>query len=136
MNLRSRDAYRDAAWDWSCLDGCFGGRIRPTDIDGAVERRGHLLFLEAKSEDGLIPTGQEILFKSLSRKPFVDVVVFFGKREPELVVNRIEVFRAGKRHVVPSASLDRLRKMVSAWFQHADTGAQGTFDWSAFLGIP
>lgn len=30
------------------FDECFGGRIRMGDIDGAVERNGHILWLEWK----------------------------------------------------------------------------------------
>ncbi len=132
-NLRSRDAYRDAAWDWACLDGCFGERIRPTDIDGAVERRGHLLLLEAKPAGGSIPLGQGILFESASRKPLVSVVAFFGEQGDEPSVTSIVVFHGGRRLVASAPSLDRMREMVSAWFRHADSGSGADFDWEAFL---
>jgi hypothetical protein len=41
MTINKLDAYVAGLWDWVCLDGCFGDtKIRPTDIDGLVERRG------------------------------------------------------------------------------------------------
>ena len=37
-------------WDWGILNGCFGDTlIKPTDIDGFVERNGKFLFFETKS---------------------------------------------------------------------------------------
>ncbi len=82
MGIKNRDAYRDAAWDWDWLKGCFGsGLIRPSDIDGVVERHGAFLFLEAKPAGKEIGMGQRILLEALARLPQVTVLILWG--EPE-----------------------------------------------------
>ena len=82
MTIQDRDKYRDAAWDWDILDGCFGkGKIRPSDIDGVVERNGHFLFLEAKPQGKELGTGQRILFERLAAKPDITVLVLWGEKE-------------------------------------------------------
>ncbi len=39
MTIRSKEVFLQGLWDWAVLDGCFGNtRIRPTDVDGLIER--------------------------------------------------------------------------------------------------
>jgi hypothetical protein len=130
-NLRSRDAYRDAAWDWSCLDGCFSGSIRPTDIDGLVERKGHALFLEAKPPNGYLTVGQELTFKSLSRKPLLCAIVFFGEDGKPPSIERIDLYQNGVCRSLGGASFGLLLEVVSSWYKHADSGVQSEFEWRA-----
>ena len=53
---RSGSVHR-SLWDWSTLDGCFGNsKIRVGDIDGFVERRGRVLFIETKYPGSWVPT--------------------------------------------------------------------------------
>ena len=44
------------------FDNCFGGKIRMGDIDGAVERNGHILWMEWKR--GVIIDGFEKQFQA------------------------------------------------------------------------
>lgn len=132
-NLRSRDAYRDAAWDWSVLNGCFGNGIKPSDIDGMVERHGYFLFLEAKPIGGRMSGGQQIALRQLSRKPLVSVVVFCGDHGAvPPVVTGITLIVNGAVHNLSSCSLDVLRRVVWHWYQTADANSGRNVDWSAF----
>lgn len=45
---------------------CFPGRISMSDIDATVEVNGRFLFLEMKSHQGVLPTGQRIYFERLT----------------------------------------------------------------------
>ena len=66
-------------WDWGFLDECFGGtRIKVTDVDGLVERRGHFLLIEAKSIGAPIPKGQAIMFDALVEDPNWHVLIIWG----------------------------------------------------------
>lgn len=39
MTIHGSDRFLAGAWDWTVLDGCFGNtQIRPTDVDGMIER--------------------------------------------------------------------------------------------------
>lgn len=123
-NLRSRDAYRDAAWDWSVLNGCFGNGIKPSDIDGMVERRGNFLFLEAKPVEGTMSAGQRIALTQLSCKPQVSVLVFCGDHTTDPpTVTEITVIRGGiERKIVP-ASLEMLRDTIARWYRSVNAAA-------------
>ena len=79
MTIRNKDNYMACLWDWGFLDACFGGtRIRITDVDGLVERRGHFLLIEAKSSGAPIPKGQAILFDALVKNTKWHVLVVWG----------------------------------------------------------
>ncbi len=132
-NLRSRDAYRDAAWDWSVLNGCFGNGIKPSDIDGMVERHGHFLFLEAKPVGGSMSGGQRIALQGLSLKPLVSVVVFCGDHStlPPLVTE-ITIIASGRPHSIGDAGLGLLRALVRHWYVCAEENSGSEVDWSRF----
>ena len=121
-NLRDRDAYRDAAWDWSIFNGCFGGKIRPSDIDGVVERKGHFLFLEAKAKRGRMGVGQEILLRRLSGLPRCVVLVMYGDNDnPE----SMQLIRGGNVERRQPCDLDIVRMFVEAWYDAADSQPEG-----------
>lgn len=67
MNIRNMAAYQSSVWDWSWLNGAFGGtKIRVSDVDGMVERRGNFLMIEGK-KGGIVSGGQEIMFQAWIR---------------------------------------------------------------------
>lgn len=51
------------------------------DIDGAVECRGHLLFIEWKTDDGKLGTGQEIFFREAAKHNSVSVIIGIGNHK-------------------------------------------------------
>lgn len=82
------------ALDWNCTSqGCFqyvmaprlkffdqylGGKCSPSDIDGVIERNGHILLIEWKSGHTEIPLGQHILFENFAFKRGIPVLVLWG----------------------------------------------------------
>ena len=113
MNLRNPEAYIDAIWDWGTLRGCFGDtKIRPSDIDGAVERYGHILWMERKPVGMGVDTGQALLFDAVVMKG--DHVLVFWTEGRE--VKAISRWPNPRR----MANLDDFRNDVAAWFRWAD----------------
>lgn len=99
--------------DWAILDGCFPARIKPTDIDGAVEINGHVLFLEWKGADADLTRGQTIMFETMTRDaPKQRVVVVFGRPgTPE----RAALFYQGHRTNRDQYTLETLRQYCKQW---------------------
>lgn len=114
-NIRDKEAYINSLWDWSFLNDCFGAtRIRVSDIDGAVERKGHLLFIETKLPGQEIPTGQALMFQALRDKG-ATVLVIWGH------ANRPEYARCWPHDAMP-ATTESIRQFVRDWFRWADQG--------------
>jgi len=121
MTIENRDAYMNNIWDWKILDGCFGSTsIKPMDIDGHVERKGKHLFIETKSPNVPVKTGQWLSFKSLvENHGFMGIIVWGSKDVPEemqvLYPNK-PVEESQKR----KADIIDLRRVVSWWFDKVD----------------
>ena len=85
--INDQPKFVESLWNWDILKGCFGNGIKPTDIDGLVERNGHFLLLEAKNPGKEVPVGQQILFDKLVAIPSADslatftVFVVWGRRD-------------------------------------------------------
>jgi len=114
MTIRNKDTYMRCLWDWGFLDRCFGEtRIRVTDIDGLIERRGHFLLMEAKSPRVTIPKGQAILFDALTRDPKWHVLVIWGETNmPEEAM-----FWGNKKF---EADTVKIQEVVRRWFSMAN----------------
>lgn len=58
-SCRVRGCYLDGPCpNWGVLNGCFPGRIRPSDIDGFVEIAGAFLWLEYKGAGSHLSSAQ------------------------------------------------------------------------------
>jgi hypothetical protein len=120
MTIHNVEAFICGLWDWAILDGCWGGsRIRPTDIDGLVERNGRFLYLEAKAPGVPLKLGQEITFQSLARNPANTVVIFWGNAATGRI-ERIRVLYSGSQRDLARPSLAELRRVVRDWYVRAD----------------
>jgi hypothetical protein len=124
MTIRDLTAYANAAVDWAILDGCFAGRIKPTDIDGCVERNGQFLVLEAKPSGKALSRGQEITLTRLAACSPSLVLVFWGHPPDEPVTQMRECWRGIWRDH-PNPCLEVLRERSAAWFKWADTQRPG-----------
>ncbi len=109
-------------WDWAILDGCFTGRIEPTDVDGLVERHGQYLLLECKGRNVVaLERGQQIVFRDLARRHGFTVMVLFGDRNKPM---RATIFHPGGRvEAGIPVDLDGVRERVAGWFLAADAVA-------------
>lgn len=111
--------YLGSLWDWSILEGCFGDpKRRPTDIDGTIEWRGHLLMIETKGPRAWLPYGQRRTYEWLVAGGNITVVVVWGQtnQPSEILVMRR---RGNKFH--PEASVATLRTICDKWYEYANT---------------
>lgn len=117
MTIRNIDRFVESIQDWAILDGCFGTtRIKPSDIDGFVERRGVCLFLEGKGHGVPLTTGQGIAYVSLAKQGNT-VIVFWGRDKD---ISRMRVITPTDDTMINPASLQHLRHAVSAWYEMAN----------------
>lgn len=117
-NCDDRGCYNKTLPRWDSINECFPGNIRPTDLDGVVERNGHVLFIEGKSLGTSIPTGQRLLFKALSSKPDQMVVVLRPGVRTEL---QMLVFRHGEsRDGFQDITKSDLHGFLNNWFDIAE----------------
>lgn len=120
MTIHDLERYVGSLPDWAILEGCFGsGQIRPTDIDGAVERFGCVLFLEHKGEKAIVKVGQRITFEALARSGHA-VIAFWTDDESGDVL-RLRKWWKGVTTDVNPASLDDLRASCARWYSHANS---------------
>lgn len=118
MTINNADLYMRGVWDWAILDGCFGEtRIKPTDIDGCVERNGHALILETKQPGANIPTGQKIMFSNMAKTGFASVIVIWGDTNSP---QEMMLFHGETIEDRRPVTLDGLRERVSKWFEWAN----------------
>lgn len=121
MSINNMEAFTGAIWDWGILNGCFGGSISPSDIDGMVERNGHFLYLEAKGPRAQLKWGQEIAIKSRVRDGLSTFVIVWGEPgEPE----KIRVYYPAPYLRVDDytiCNLDVLRDVCERWYRYANS---------------
>jgi len=119
MTINNREAYLDSIWDWGVFDGCFGGKIRITDIDGAIERRGNTLILETKGFGVKTNTGQTIMFNSWRATGRFTILIVWGDPGKPIAF-QIQ----GRDYVSPvmSCDIEKLTKLVSEWYKQANSG--------------
>jgi hypothetical protein len=109
--------------NWDFLSGCFGPGIRPTDIDGCVERNGKCLFLEHKGPGVILKNGQHRTFLSLSKEEHT-VMVFWGPLGNGGLVEQVHemaVYQRGQRGPKIKAGVDAFREQVADWYKLADS---------------
>jgi hypothetical protein len=118
MTINNIKSYVDNLWDWGILNGCFGNtNIKPTDIDGIVERNGEFLLLEAKSPHKEIPRGQQIMFNNLMKTGIFTIMVIWGnvnKPEEIQITNKLGI---GEKE---PCDLAKFRESVVRWFSYAN----------------
>jgi len=75
--LNNLKTYIEETFDWEPLTeaGCWHGNIRPSDIDGCVERHMFFTALEKKGKGVPLTTGQRLTFEALCKAGWVIVVV-------------------------------------------------------------
>jgi hypothetical protein len=111
-------------------------RMRPTDIDCAIERRGHFIFIESKMSARHPNKGQQIMYRALVRlgKGKVRVITIYGKtpqtiKEGELWMWRDgDVWESGLLHFSSFGLVTYIRK----WFEWID-GRK--YDWVSKYGF-
>ena len=117
-NIKDEQAFLKGIWDWEILDGCFGAtKIKPTDIDGFVERRGNFLILEAKGIGKDIPRGQERTFERLRETGLFTIVIVWGDKNRPC---RLLVLTEHDEYLYDQADLQTFRNVVKWWFDRVN----------------
>lgn len=119
MTIRNLKSYTEALWDWGFLNSCFGGtKIRVSDVDGVVERKGKFLFIEAKRPNASIPGGQQRLFRALAKSGCSIFLIWGDQNKPE----RLSVWYPGRDNPEKPkpANQEAVADMVRRWFKYAD----------------
>lgn len=120
MNIRNMAAYQASVWDWSWLNGAFGGSlIRVSDIDGMVERRGNFLMFEGK-KGGIVSNGQSIMFDAWVRRGNALLVLHgMDHKDRDMII----VARGGLWPVVASpvnGNRQTVRQLCNDWYWWAN----------------
>lgn len=119
MTIRDIDKYVSRLWDWGILDGCFGPTIKPTDIDGVVEKNGQFLFIEAKGLGIDIPLGQQIMYKQMARKG-MSVLIIWGETNCPNYAQLFSTHYPNGSEISPT-NLEEIRRICKTWYQWACT---------------
>lgn len=113
-NIRDPEKFLETMWDWTPFNECFSPtRIKLTDIDGAVERKGRVLFIETKLPGQEIPLGQRIMYDVLSSLPYAHVLVIWGKPNAPVAYQ----WWGKPKH---QGDLAAVKRAVRAWFEYAN----------------
>jgi hypothetical protein len=105
----------DGTFDWTWTQGCFGEtKIKPTDIDAIVERKGNFLVFETKTPGIEVPQGQMILLNNLVKTGYFTVMIIWGKMNPEKF---IVMFRNWKKEYY---GVEEAKNIVTKWFHWAN----------------
>lgn len=108
----------DALWDWGFLDDCFKRGIRVSDVDGAVERNGHVLFIEAKPPNKELSVGQSIMFSQLAQNGFSVLILWGETNKPqEMMIWIPHQANPLKRRKTDETAI---KEIVRKWFVWAD----------------
>lgn len=118
-------------WDWSHAREHMIGKIQPTDIDGAIERRGHFLFIETKHPDESMRDGQRRFLTELSKvcPEKITVVVVDGWQDwsdvegDEPPVTYVYGFHNVRTGESKEGNVEDLGRHIGAWLQRvSDSG--------------
>lgn len=122
MTIQNQQLYMEGVWDWAILDGCFGKtKIKPTDIDGFVERKGKFLVLETKKPNTPIKEGQWWTFNALINTGYFTVIIIWGNTNVPTEMQVLYPYPI-KATDKKQATLNDLRTVVKWWFKYANTG--------------
>lgn len=106
-------------------------RIAFADIDGVLERYGHVLFLETKCYRGAHPDalqrGQEITLTTLAAAPRTSVLILYIPRHaisgeffsPESVTH-FRLISGDCDSGIQPADFHRIESLISQWVRHAE----------------
>jgi len=115
------------------FDHCFAGFIRMGDVDAAVERNGHVLWVEWKRGailDGFerIHGAQVRMARAFTRNSDRQTVAFVMGCPVEMTVDRFRIMRAGDwRWGWQDGGRERFEAFLRHWF----AVAEGRARWAA-----
>lgn len=119
MTINNPQEFVDSVWDWGFLDDAFAPtKIKVTDGDGIVERRGHFLLFETKKKGVEIPDGQQYLFDAWVAAGNHAMIIW--GRQSEKRFNIKWLYQRGELMLMDK-TLDDIKSIVRKWFQWANS---------------
>lgn len=104
--------------------------IALADIDGILERYGHVLFIEAKSYSHRpipIPKGQEITFATLAAAPRTSILILYipqssisGEFFSPEAVTHFRLISGDSDTGILSCDFLQIEDLIQAWVRHAE----------------
>lgn len=119
MSIKNADKFQEALWDWKFLEGKVAKdkNIYPMDIDGCLEHRGNVLFIETMMhKDGHLHEGQRRTYVTLERQG--NAVMFIRGLQTELC--DVEIWHRGKTFQYRNMSQDRIARLIAKWWGWAE----------------
>jgi len=121
MTINNPEAFMGGVWDWAILDGCFGAtKIKPTDIDGCVERHGKVLYMETKRPGANVHDAQKYLHRAWVRKGDSVLIIWGEQNKPQHIQVLSPRYPPPEGKTYKFASVEKLRELVAAWFKKVD----------------
>ena len=109
--------------DWGFADNAFSGKIRIGDIDGIVEKNGHLLILEWKAEGVPETKGQQIMAQNATlASPNITFMIINGNPITNQVV-AMKIYYNGTVRNITNADNDYFCDACKKWEQFAVNNA-------------
>lgn len=113
MSIENPEEYLKNLWDWKILNDCFGeSKIKVSDIDGFVERKGKVLILETKASGVVVPLGQTIAFDAFVKKNMTVFVIWGSPGCPQ----KLKIW---PREAI-DCDLEILQSYVKRWYNWAN----------------
>lgn len=112
--------YIDRLPCWDEFNELYPRAIRPTDIDGVVEINGSFLFLEEKGPGVPLQFGQMLMFRRLSERPGVTVVIFRPLTEGTYE-DGLEIYVLPRPGAWQTVTVDEFKARIKAWADKADS---------------
>jgi hypothetical protein len=92
-----------------------------SDIDATVEFNNYFLFMEWKSHNAEIPTGQRIYFERLTAQSERNTVVIVNTDKHPEDISSVQVIKNGKLNCVEPCDLEGLRRRIKKWAERIES---------------
>jgi hypothetical protein len=119
--INNTNEFVKSLWNWDILNGCFGDtHIKPSDIDGMVERNGHFLYLETKATNAILRRGQTIAIENRIRDGVSTVIVVWGDTNAPVRMKAFYPVQYKRPATVVDCDLAVLRLECQSWYLQAE----------------
>ena len=117
--------FMEGVWNWDFIS--LPGKLKPSDIDGLIERNGKFLVIETKHPNSKqIPKGQFITLKRLHDTGLFTIVIAYGENsnptEMDIWYAKDPLFGTwGQCTGRKPCNKEDVQRLVDWWFKKANT---------------
>ncbi len=122
--INNPEHYLEGVWDWDIVS--LPHKLRPSDIDGIIERNGKFIVIETKHPRcRQIPKGQFITLKRLHDTGLFTIVVLYGENscptEMDIWYPKDSVFGTwGQTTGRKECTKEDVQRLVDWWLKNAN----------------